>query len=84
MARPGVITVNMRELDRLKTVQAATCRKILIGAAMLAKAERGAWLQDKLLAMLDSTLTRSDDPALFDLPTPATEPVDPPNRIRVP
>lgn len=46
-----------------------TRRKILVGAAILAKVERGEWPQDKLLAMLDASLTRADDRALFDLPT---------------
>lgn len=45
-----------------------TRRKILIGAAILAKIERGEWPQDKLREMLDSTLTRPDDRALFNLP----------------
>jgi hypothetical protein len=46
-----------------------TRRKILVGAAILAKVERGEWPQDKLLAMLDASLTGADDRALFDLPT---------------
>lgn len=46
-----------------------TRRKILVGAAILAKIERGEWPQDKLLAILDVALTRIDDRALFDLPT---------------
>lgn len=55
-----------------------TRRKILVGAAILAKVERGEWPQDKLIAMLDASLTRADDRALFDLPplpTPPTEAV---------
>ena len=47
--------------------QQDTRRKILVGAAILAKV-------DKLLAMLDVALTRADDRALFDLQAPATEP----------
>jgi hypothetical protein len=50
-----------------------TRRKILVGAAILAKVERGEWPQDKLLAMLDASLTRADDRALFDLPAPKPE-----------
>jgi hypothetical protein len=45
-----------------------TRRKILIGAAILARVERGEWPKDKLLAMLDNSLTRPDERALFDLP----------------
>ncbi len=45
-----------------------TRRKILVGAAILAKVQRGEWPQDKLLALLDASLTRTDDRALFGLP----------------
>ena len=31
--------------------------------------------EEKLLAMLETTLTRADDRALFDLQAPATEPL---------
>lgn len=44
-----------------------TRRKILIGAAILAKVERGEWPRTRLLAMMDKALTRPDDRALFDL-----------------
>lgn len=54
-----------------------TRRKILVGAAILAKIERGEWPQDKLIAMLDASLTRDDDRALFDLPAlPTIPPVE--------
>lgn len=44
-----------------------TRRKILVGAAILAKVERDEWPEAKLLAMLDSALIRDDDRALFGL-----------------
>ena len=44
-----------------------TRRKILIGAVILAKIERGEFDEKKLRAMLDSALTRKDDRALFGL-----------------
>jgi hypothetical protein len=44
-----------------------TRRKILVGAAILEKIERGEWSGDKLLALLDSSLTRANDRALFGL-----------------
>jgi hypothetical protein len=47
-----------------------TRRKILVGAAILSKVERGEWPQSRLLDMLNVTLTRPDDRALFDLPHP--------------
>ena len=56
-----------------------TRRKILVGAAILAKVERGEWPQDKLLALLDASLTRADDRALFDLP--AVQPQKPDGAI---
>ena len=48
-----------------------TRRKVLVGAVILARVERGDWPRDKLLALLDAHLTREDDRALFGLP--ATE-----------
>lgn len=60
------------------TRQQDTRRKVLVGAVILAKVERGEWPKDKLLAMLDATLTRADDRALFELspevPSTAKEP----------
>lgn len=46
-----------------------TRRKILIGAAILAKVERGEWPEARLLAMMDQILVRPDERALFSLPT---------------
>ena len=47
--------------------QQDTRHKVLVGAVILAKVERGEWPKEKLLTMLDSTLTRLDDRALFEL-----------------
>lgn len=44
-----------------------TRRKILVGAAILAKVERGEWPREKMLEMMDKNLTRTDDRILFDL-----------------
>lgn len=44
-----------------------TRRKILIGATILAKIERGEFDEKKLKVMLDEALTRKDDRALFGL-----------------
>ena len=91
-ARKQLIEARKRAAEaKLKRSQ-DTRRKILIGAAILGKVERGEWPKDKLLAMLDVTLTRPDDRALFDLPEPVTEPafldgkepVEPPSRITLP
>lgn len=45
-----------------------TRRKILVGAVILAKVERGEWPKEKLYSMLDASLNRTDDRALFGLP----------------
>jgi hypothetical protein len=44
-----------------------TRRKILVGAVVLAKIERGEFEEAKLRAMLNDALTRKDDRALFGL-----------------
>jgi hypothetical protein len=44
-----------------------TRRKILIGATILAKIERGEFDEKKLWAMLDEALSRKDDRELFGL-----------------
>ncbi len=67
-AKKQKLDARKRAMDsRLHRAQ-ETRRKILVGAAILAKVERGEWPEDKLRAMLDGTLTRPDDRALFDLP----------------
>lgn len=49
-----------------------TRRKILIGAAILAKVQRGEWPQARLLAMMDQILTRPEERSLFELPENTT------------
>ena len=44
-----------------------TRRKILVGAVVLAKVERGEWPQERLRELMDQALTRADDRALFEL-----------------
>jgi hypothetical protein len=39
----------------------------LVGAAILAKVDRGEWPKDRLLDMMKQTLTRPDERALFEL-----------------
>lgn len=91
-ARKQLIEARKRAAEsKLKRSQ-DTRRKILVGAAILGKVERGEWPREKLLALLDATLTRADDRALFDLQEPVTEPafldsnepVEPPSRITLP
>ncbi len=72
------IEARRRAMEAKRTRQQDTRRKILVGAAILAKVERGAWPKEKLLAMMDAVLTRPDDRALFDLPAlPAVQPQQP-------
>lgn len=58
------------ELKRKQT----TRRKILVGAAILEKVARGEWPESRLLEMLDKTLIRPYDRALFGLAISDTEP----------
>ncbi|OYV39706.1 MAG: mobilization protein, partial [Thiomonas sp. 20-64-5] len=62
------IEARMRAAESKAKRAQDTRRKILVGAAILAKVERGEWPRDKLLAMMEATLTRDDDRALFGLP----------------
>ena len=39
----------------------------MVGAAILAKVDRGEWPKARLLDMMNQTLTRPDDRALFGL-----------------
>ncbi len=56
-----------------------TRRKILVGAVVLAKIERGEWPKERLREWIDQALTRADDRALFGL-LPA--PSEPETRLR--
>ena len=44
-----------------------TRRKVLIGAAVMARVERGEWLEADLKMMMDGFLSRPHERALFDL-----------------
>lgn len=72
-AQKQKLEARKRAAERKVERSQETRRKILVGAAILAKVERDEWPRDKLLALLESTLTRDDDRALFDLPPKATE-----------
>ena len=48
-----------------------TRRKVLVGAAVLAEAEKNPVAKQKLMALLDQHLTRPVDRAVFDLPQKA-------------
>lgn len=58
-----------RTRARLQKAERAadTRRKVLVGAMILERVERGEWQREKLLAQLDNFLIRDHDRALFDL-----------------
>lgn len=66
-AKKQQIEARKRALESKEERAKDTRRKILVGAAILAKVERGEWPKEKLLAMLDGSLTRPDDRSLFNL-----------------
>ena len=66
-ARKQQLEAQKRALETKKQRADDTRRKILVGAAILAKVDRGEWPKSKLLDMMGQTLTRPDDRALFDL-----------------
>ncbi len=76
-AKKQQIEARKRFVESKKQRGDDTRRKILVGAAILAKVERGEWPQDKLRAMLNASLTRADDRALFDLPDVQLQPSAP-------
>jgi uncharacterized protein YpiB (UPF0302 family) len=67
-AKQQQIEARQRAAEAKRTRQQDTRRKVLVGALILSRVERGEWPREKLLAMLDAALTRADDRALFELP----------------
>ena len=72
-ARKQLVEARKRAVVQKFERRQDTRRKVLVGAVILARVERGEWPRDKLLALLDSHLTRADDRALFDLPDAGKE-----------
>ena len=66
-AKKQQLEARKRAAESKKQRSEDTRRKILVGAAILAKVERGEWPQARLLEMMNQTLTRTDDRALFGL-----------------
>ncbi|MFT0534463.1 mobilization protein [Castellaniella hirudinis] len=67
-----------RATDQKRTKKQDDKRKILVGAAILAKVERGEWPADKMREMMNTFLTRPAERALFDLPEkPDNQPTTP-------
>lgn len=72
-AKKQQIEARKRAIESKITRQQDTRKKVLVGAVILTKVERGEWPRDKLLAMMDATLTRDDDRALFELAPKTTK-----------
>jgi multidrug efflux pump subunit AcrA (membrane-fusion protein) len=66
-ARKQQLEARKRVLTSKKNRADDTRRKILVGTAILAKVDREEWPKARLLDMMNQTLTRLDDRALFDL-----------------
>lgn len=67
-AKKQQIEARKRALETKEERAKDTRRKILVGAVILAKVDRGEWPKEKMLAILDKELTRIDDRSLFELP----------------
>jgi hypothetical protein len=65
--RPQRIEARLQYLASKQARRADTQRKILVGAILLARAERGKMDEKPLKALLDKALPRADDRALFGL-----------------
>ena len=70
-AKKQQIEARRRAVEQRRPRTEDTRRKVLVGAIVLARVERGDWPRAKFLDMLDKALTRPDDRALFDLPAAA-------------
>ncbi|MGC9164080.1 MAG: hypothetical protein ACP5F9_11115, partial [Thiomonas sp.] len=66
-----------RAIERKKKRREDTRRKVLVGACVLRSIESGEWPQEKLQELLDKSLSRNDDRALFDLPPLPPKPKQP-------
>ena len=67
-AKKQQIEARRRAAEQKRIRSEDTRRKLLLGAVIMGKMERGEWSRDKVLVMLDAALTRADDRALFGLP----------------
>jgi hypothetical protein len=68
-AREQAIEARRRTLESRRSRKADTRRKILVGAIVLAKVDRGEIAAADLRSWLEAALNRADDRALFGLRT---------------
>lgn len=67
-ARQARVEARKRALASRRARKDDTRRKILAGAALLARIDQDRFPASELRTWLDEALTRNDDRALFDLP----------------
>lgn len=75
-AKKAKIEARERAAKAKKSRADDTRKKILVGAVILAKVERGEWPVNRLTDLMEKALTRPDDRALFGLPPIAEESSD--------
>lgn len=78
-AKKQQIEARKRAAESKKKRSDDTRRKILVGAAILAKVERGEWPESRLLELMDKELTRQHDRELFGLQNLGALPQTPPS-----
>jgi hypothetical protein len=65
-AKKQKMEARKRVFESNKKRKEDTRRKILVGAVVLAKVERGEWPKEDFLEMMGKALTRKSDQSLFD------------------
>jgi predicted O-linked N-acetylglucosamine transferase (SPINDLY family) len=71
-AQKAMLEARKRAAEAKRKRAEDTHRKILLGAAVLARVQRGEWPESKMLDMLNKELTRAEDRQLFGLPLKPT------------
>ncbi len=66
-AKKQQIDAIKRAADQKRKRTEDTRKKVLVGAVVLARVERGEWPADKFQDMMNNALTRDDDRGLFGL-----------------
>jgi len=74
------IRTRERAAEAVRERKADTRRKILVGALVSAKVEKGEFSCETLRKWLDGFLTRPDDRSLFGLEPDGSPSVEPPNQ----
>jgi len=69
--RQQAVEARRRTLESRRERKADTRRKILVGAIVLAKVERGEMDRAQLMRWLEQGLVRADDRGLFGMPAQA-------------